>query len=482
MLFNSFEFLIFFSLVTTLYFILPNRFRWFMILVASCLFYMNFIPIYITILGLTILVDYFAGIKIEQTQGAIKKGWLIFSIITTCAILFVFKYYNFFITNYNDLLGLLHIDNKIDKLNIILPIGLSFHTFQSLSYVIEVYRGNQKAEKNFGIYSLYVMFYPQLVAGPIERPQNLLYQFHSEHKFNYDDAKKGLILMAWGLFKKSVIADRVSLYVDFIYNDPTHHHGAPIWLATYLFAIQIYCDFSGYSDMAIGAARIMGYKLMTNFNRPYFSKSIDEFWKRWHISLSTWFKDYVYIPLGGNRVIKWRWYYNLLITFLLSGFWHGASWTYVIWGGLNGLYLVMAIQFKPFREWLTKTFGLSKSIFINKIVNIAITFNLICFTWVFFRAKTIQDAKIILKGAIQFSKDEGSKIFQHSFDAKYFAFISVFLLLMTVIEWNLRNGTDFPTKVSQLKNTYRWALYLGMIIVIMIFGNFGSREFIYFQF
>ena len=216
MLFNSFEFLIFFSLVTTLYFILPNRFRWFMILVASCLFYMNFIPIYITILGLTILVDYFAGIKIEQTQGAIKKGWLIFSIITTCAILFVFKYYNFFITNYNDLLGLLHIDNKIDKLNIILPIGLSFHTFQSLSYVIEVYRGNQKAEKNFGIYSLYVMFYPQLVAGPIERPQNLLYQFHSEHKFNYDDAKKGLILMAWGLFKKSVIADRVSLYVDFI--------------------------------------------------------------------------------------------------------------------------------------------------------------------------------------------------------------------------------------------------------------------------
>src|SRR5678815_1064118 len=226
------------------------------------------------------------------------------------------------------------ISNPVPFLKIILPIGLSFHTFQAMSYTIEVYRGNQKAERNFGIYALYVMFYPQLVAGPIERPQNLLHQFYENHKFDYERVVNGLKLILWGFFKKLVIADRLALYVGAVYNNPTHHTGLSFIMATIFFAFQIYCDFSGYSDIAIGAAKVMGFKLMTNFNRPYFARSISEFWKRWHISLSTWFKDYLYISLGGNRVSVPRWYFNLFIVFLVSGLWHGANWTYIIWGCL----------------------------------------------------------------------------------------------------------------------------------------------------
>ncbi|HEX2936722.1 MAG TPA: MBOAT family O-acyltransferase [Bacteroidales bacterium] len=348
---------------------------------------MAFVPIYILILGFTIVIDYFAGIYIENAEKGRRKLLLIFSLIANIGVLAVFKYYNFLNENLSFLMHGFGLANPIPHLSILLPIGLSFHTFQAMSYTIEVYRGHQKAERHFGIYSLYVMFFPQLVAGPIERPQNLLHQFREKYDFEYQRVVDGLKLMLWGLFKKLVIADRLATYVDAVYNYPDQHTGMSLIVATILFAFQIYCDFSGYSDMAIGAAKILGFKLMTNFNRPYLSRSISEFWKRWHISLSTWFKDYLYISLGGNRVSVPRWYFNLFIVFLISGLWHGANWTYIIWGALNGFYLIFAIVSQPFRDKVNKLTGLKNVPVLFHISQILITFSLSCFAWIFFQGK-----------------------------------------------------------------------------------------------
>src|ERR1035437_2524256 len=393
MLFNSFHFLIFFVIVTSLYFAVPYNKRWLLLLISSCYFYMAFVPIYILILGFTIVIDYFAGIYIENAEGRRRKLFLIFSLIANIGVLAVFKYYNFLNHNFSFLLHGFGLTNPILYLSILLPIGLSFHTFQAMSYTIEVYRGNQKAERHFGIYSLYVMFYPQLVAGPIERPQNLLHQFREKHDFDYDRVTSGLRLMAWGLFKKVVIADRLAIVVDSVYNNPQQHNSLSLVIATVFFSFQIFCDFSGYSDMAIGAARIMGFKLMTNFNKPYQSKSIHEFWKRWHISLSSWFKDYLYISLGGNRVTIPRWYLNLFIVFLISGLWHGANWTFVIWGALHGFYLVFSLITKDFRKKINKMFFLDKILFLPALT----TFGLVAFAWIFFRADNVYTAIYISK-------------------------------------------------------------------------------------
>ncbi|HET6224970.1 MAG TPA: MBOAT family O-acyltransferase, partial [Bacteroidia bacterium] len=351
MLFNSAQFLFFFPLVTILFFLLKSNYRWALLLAASCYFYMFFRPVYILILFFTIIVDYYAGIFIERAKDPkTRRLYLIISIISNVSILAVFKYFNFLNENITGLAELIGLHNPIPYLTILLPIGLSFHTFQAMSYTIEVYRGNQRAERHFGIYSLYVMFYPQLVAGPIERPQNILHQFHEKQVFSYERAANGLNQMAYGMFKKVVIADRLAEYVNAIYGNPQHYSTLPIIIATLFFSIQIYCDFSGYSDIAIGAAKVMGYDLMENFNRPYLSTTISEFWTRWHISLSTWFKDYVYIPLGGNRTTKIKWYRNLIIVFLLSGLWHGASWNFIIWGALHSFYLVFGLMTIHYRK------------------------------------------------------------------------------------------------------------------------------------
>jgi len=353
---------------------------------------MAFVPIYIFILGFTILVDYFAGIYIENTGGKRRKMFLIFSLVANIGVLAIFKYYNFLNQNFSYLMHGFGLTNPFPFLSILLPIGLSFHTFQAMSYTIEVYRGNQPAERHFGIYSLYVMFYPQLVAGPIERPQNLIHQFRERYDFDYQTVVQGLKLMLWGFFMKIVIADRLAIYVNAVYNNPEHHNGTTLILATILFAIQIYCDFAGYSSIAIGVAKIMGFKLMTNFNRPYLSRNISEFWKRWHISLSTWFKDYFYISLGGNRVRVPRWYLNLFLVFLVSGLWHGANWTFIIWGALNGFYLVFAIITKDIRFKFNQIIGLNKFPKIYNFVQILLTFLLSSFAWIFFRANTVGDA------------------------------------------------------------------------------------------
>ena len=475
MLFNSIHFFAFFILVTTTYFVLPHRFRWFLLLASSCYFYMAFLPIYILILGFTIVIDYFAGIWLEETSGKKRRLFLILSLVANIGVLAVFKYYNFLNGNLSTLLNSIGYHNHIPNLSILLPIGLSFHTFQAMSYTIEVYRGNQKAERNFGIYSLYVMFYPQLVAGPIERPQNLLHQFYEEHYFEVERIIDGLKMMLWGFFKKLVIADRLALFVNAVYNNPDHHTGTTLVVATLFFAFQIYCDFSGYSDIAIGAAKVMGFKLMTNFNRPYFSRSISEFWKRWHISLSTWFKDYLYISLGGNRVSVKRIYFNLFFVFAVSGLWHGANWTFIVWGALNGFYLVFSIVSKKLRESIHKVLLLDRIPRIHNAIKIFSTFVLACISWVFFRANSMSDAFLVLKRSFT-----GGKMYTE--DMSLLANSGFAILLLLILEIKREYYADKKTVFSSGNLYVRSLAYSFVIALILLFGVFDGGQFIYFQF
>jgi alginate O-acetyltransferase complex protein AlgI len=393
MLFNSFEFLVFFPIVTMLYYVLPHKLRWGMLLAASCAFYMFFIPKYILILFFTILIDYVAGIMIEKS-GRHKKAFLVISIIANVGVLAFFKYFNFFNDNVKELADLIGWNYSVKGLEFILPIGLSFHTFQAMSYTIEVYRGNQKAERNIGIYSLYVMFYPQLVAGPIERPQNILHQFYEKHDFNYEAVKNGLLLMGWGLLKKVVVADRLAEFVNPVFNNPHQYQGYQLIIATVFFLFQIYCDFSGYSDIALGSARVMGFKLMTNFNFPFASRSVTEFWRRWHISLSTWFNDYVFTPMitslrdWGKFAIA----FGLFITFFLSGFWHGAGWNFIIYGCMHGLALIYEFYTKKQRK---KLFSKLPDI-VNNNLSILFTLIFVGISWIFFRAQNATEGFYII--------------------------------------------------------------------------------------
>jgi len=434
-----------------------------------------FIPIYILILAVTIIIDYFAGIQIEVSNGRDKRFYLILSIISTCLVLFVFKYFNFFTVNFNELARFLDWNYSIETLSLILPIGLSFHTFQSLSYVIEVYRGHQKAERHFGIYSLYVMFYPQLVAGPIERPQNLLHQFYEEHHFDYTMIRDGFILILWGMFKKVVIADRLSVYVDAVYSNASQHNGVTLLVATIFFAFQIYCDFSGYSEIAIGTAKVMGFKLMQNFNRPYFAKNIAEFWKRWHISLSTWFKDYLYISLGGNRVSVPHWHFNLFFTFLVSGLWHGANWTYIAWGALNGLYLIVENISNSYRRRITRIIGLTKYPIMHTYLKMLITFALTCVAWVFFRAANISDACLILKKIFS----EPGPLFTGGFKDIIYGVFGIFFLI-GFDYWS--RGKHVDVFIGSKHYATRWTIYVYMVMSILTMGVFNASQFIYFQF
>ncbi|CAD6879868.1 Probable poly(beta-D-mannuronate) O-acetylase (EC 2.3.1.-) [Methylomonas albis] len=478
MLFNSWLFFVFFPIVTILYFITPFKYRWLVLLASSCVFYMAFVPVYLLILAATIIIDYFAAIQIEQSEGHIRNRWLLISIVFTCLILFFFKYYDFFTWNVNKLAEIFKLDLSIAALHLLLPIGLSFHTFQSLSYVIEVYRGNQKSERHFGIYALYVMFYPQLVAGPIERPQNLLHQFHDEHRFNYNDVVSGLRLMAWGLFKKAVIADRLARFVSPIYDNPEGFDGGLLMVATLFFSFQVYCDFSGYSDMARGAARVMGFKLMLNFDRPYASTSLSEFWRRWHISLSTWLRDYVYEPTAMG--LRDRGMYGivvaLLLTFLISGFWHGASWTFVIWGLLHGIGLSLEVVFAKKRKKLSKIIPA----FLFKAIMLGLTFSFVNFTYIFFRAESLSDAFIIIKQILMwiFSLDHFSSVFNEN------DFVSncLFILFLIVAQY-------FYVRINLEELFQKCAWWLRMFIyqvAVACIAFWGvwlqGQSFIYFQF
>jgi alginate O-acetyltransferase complex protein AlgI len=476
MLFNSFHFLIFFIFVTSLYFVLPYQKRWLLLLISSCYFYMAFVPIYILILGVTIVIDYFAGIYIENSEGKRRKRFLIFSLIANIGVLAVFKYYNFLNYNFSFLMRGFGMTNPIPYLSILLPIGLSFHTFQAMSYTIEVYRGNQKAERHFGIYSLYVMFYPQLVAGPIERPQNILHQFREKYDFDYERVVDGLKLMLWGFFKKLVIADRLAIYVNTVYNNTQHHNGSTFILASIFFAFQLYCDFSGYSDIAIGSAKVMGFKLMTNFNRPFFARNTSELWKRWHISLTTWFNDYLYFPLGGSRVSIPRWYFNLFFVFLISGLWHGANWTYIIWGALNGFYLVFSIVTQEYRNKINRLTGIEKIPWLNHLLQVLTTFILFCFSCIFIRANNVTDAFTIIRKISTF----GNSIFIENPSVMIYSFLSILILLFVELKQEFYKGKfSFFSNKSWLVRNLSYAI---LIIIILLIGVFDGGEFIYFQF
>ncbi|MCW3118465.1 MAG: rane-bound O-acyltransferase family protein [Chitinophagaceae bacterium] len=479
MLFNSFQFLIFFPVVTFLYFLIPHKWRWLHLLIASCVFYMAFIPVYILILFFTIIIDYIAGIMIGNAEGKKKKAYLALSIIANVGVLAIFKYYNFFISNINDLLHNLNIQiHDLPYLNILLPIGLSFHTFQAMSYTIEVYRGNQKPERHFGIYALYVMFYPQLVAGPIERPQNMLHQFHEKHEFDLTNISSGLKTMLWGFFMKLVVADRLALYVNSVYNNVDQHNGPTLILATLFFSFQIYCDFAGYSLIAIGSAKTMGFNLMTNFRRPYFSKSISEFWSRWHISLSTWFRDYLYISLGGSRVSIPRWYFNLFFVFLVSGFWHGANWTFVIWGALNGFYLIFAAMTQKWRESVNHTIRLDRVPWLMNVIRVITTFLLCAFAWIFFRANNVSDAFTIVEKIFT----TPGKIFVTPGNKSIFIYGVFGLTLLWLYEYKKEffDG-KFPVLTNR-KIYVRYISYIALVAIILLFGVLDGGQFIYFQF
>jgi alginate O-acetyltransferase complex protein AlgI len=480
MLFNSIQFLIFFVVVTTIYFLLPNRWRWLHLLIASCIFYAYFIPIYILILFFTIIIDYIAGIMIENAHGPKRKWFLVMSLVANVGVLAVFKYYNFFIDNVNVLLESFHLSAGpgLSHLGIILPIGLSFHTFQAMSYTIEVYRGHEKAERHFGIYSLYVMFYPQLVAGPIERPQNVLHQFHENHEFDFTRVVTGLQRILWGLFKKVVVSDVVATYVNSIYNNYELNTGFTLIFATAMFAIQIYCDFSGYSDIALGTARVMGYELMENFKLPYFSKSISEFWKRWHISLSTWFRDYLYISMGGNRVSTGRRYFNLWFTFLISGLWHGASWNFIIWGAIHGTYLIVGVWTKAIRRRLSNAVGLTEGSWPDKIVNVACTFALASLAWVFFRANTFHQATSIIAG--MFAPEHWLNL--RIQDTGVFAAMLFGISILFAVEFLYLRRHQIED-ISPERGWLRPVVVSTVLLLLLVqFGVSEGDQFIYFQF
>lgn len=479
MLFNSLEFAIFFPIVATMYFILPQRLRTPHLLVSSCIFYMAFIPAYIAILALTIAIDYTAGIYLGKVAGRARSWLLAASVIATCLVLFVFKYFYFFTNNAIGLAGLFGWQLSGPSIEIILPIGLSFHTFQSLSYVIEVYRGRQKAELNFVTYATYVMFFPQLVAGPIERPQNLLHQFYERHNFDYARVTAGLKRMAWGFFKKLVIADRLALYVNDAYAHPQKLNGLQLTLATIFFAYQIYCDFSGYSDIAIGSARVLGFKLMENFEKPYHALTISEFWRRWHISLSTWFRDYVYIPMGGSRFGERRHFASLVVTFGISGLWHGANWTYVFWGLLNAIYLIVGNLSKGARNRTFGLIGMDEGTWPRRLTMWASTFLLTCAGWVLFRANTMADAWYILTHfAIGWDFE---RISTEQFLLRQMPVAIAGISLLEAVQL-LQNRVSLSAILAQLPPAPRWAMYASAVIVTIMFGIFRKTQFIYFQF
>ncbi len=492
MLFNSASFLIFFPMVLAFYFAIPHRFRWSLLLFGSYYFYMCWKPEYVVLIVISTIIDYYSGIQMgKREEKAKRRPFLLLSLAANLGLLFSFKYFNFFSESVREAFNYFNVFYDVPTFDLLLPVGISFYTFQTLSYSIEVYNGRQSPERHLGIFALYVSFFPQLVAGPIERSTNLLPQFSKRQVYDYDRVVDGLKIMLWGLFKKVVIADRLAFYVDAIYNQPGEYQGLSVLVATYFFAFQIYCDFSGYSDMAIGAAKVMGFDLMENFRRPYFSKSIAEFWRRWHISLSTWFRDYVYIPLGGNRVVKWRWYYNLMVVFVVSGLWHGANWTFVVWGGLHGFYLVFSIMTADVRARLLgrlrlesmpalRAAGVRMSPSMVKWMQVFVTFHLVLLAWIFFRANNISEAFLLL-GQI-FSWNEASTVLTiPGFGVR--EMVTSFLVIGVLLVVHLvERRQNFREYLAQRSVWVRTSVYAGCVVAIAVLGKFDAKQFIYFQF
>lgn len=471
MVFNSFEFLLFFPIVCFIYYLLgKNRYRNPFLLVASYYFYMNWQPIYAVLILTSTVLSYVCGLLVEKHAGARKRqqAFLVAGLVLNFGILFTFKYFNFVNESLFCLMSYCGLRWPVPNLDVLLPVGISFYTFQAVGYSIDVYRGTIRAERNFFTYALFVSFFPQLVAGPIERAKNLLPQFHEEHAFDEDNVREGFKLMVWGYFMKLCVADVLSPYVDAVYNNVPEHNGTSMLLATLFFTIQIYCDFAGYSSIAIGAARVMGYRLMDNFRQPYFALDIKEFWKRWHISLSTWFMDYLYIPLGGNRVPYPRLLLNLAITFLVSGIWHGANWTFLLWGGVHAMYQVGSNMFRKF------VYAPKYDVWWSRVLGTFSCFVAVAFAWIFFRANDISDAFTII---VKIFCDRGPLFV----DMAIFVYGMVGIALLIIKDVRERFGIGLRYMHSKYV-AVRYAAVVGLISYILLFGALTSGNFIYFQF
>ena len=490
MLFNSAHFLVFFPIVILINFVLPQRVRFYWLLAASYYFYMSWNPKYIVLLIFSTAVTYASGRLLERFSGtAVRKLVVAMSFLLNLGVLFYFKYVGMAADILVKVLAKLHVSLTVPSFDVVLPVGISFFTFQALSYTVDVYRGEIYAEKNIFRYALYVSFFPQLVAGPIERSKNLLKQLAVPKPFDFERARDGFLLMLWGYFLKLVLADRIAIVVNTVYNHHTEYQGWYFIVATVLFAFQIYCDFAGYSTIAIGAAKILGVRLMENFDAPYTAQSVAEFWRRWHISLTSWFRDYLYIPLGGNRKGKLRKNANRLIVFLASGLWHGASIHFVVWGGINGLYQIIGETLMPLRERLVKLLRLNPESFGFRLYKTAVTFVLVDLSWVYFRADGFRTANMIVRSIVTASNPwillDGS-LLELGLDSNNFSLMMFAILLLLMVDIAKRFGITIREKIAAQDYLFRWLFIASAIVFILIFGVWGpgysAANFIYFQF
>lgn len=497
MLFNSIQFMIFFPIIVLLYFAVPHRFRNVLLLIASYYFYMCWNARYALLLAFSTLITYFVGRLIgmisaeeeDKQRIILRKIFVGVGFTINLSILFFFKYTDFLVNNINVVLENLGVELVEIPFDIVLPVGISFYIFQALGYTMDVYRGDVPVEKNLIKYAVFVSFFPQLVAGPIERSSNLLKQFDEKHYFEYQRVKNGLLMMAWGLFQKIVLADRIAILVDKVYNYPQYYQGFEIMLATIFFAIQVYCDFAGYSNIAIGASQVMGFHLMENFNCPYFARTVADFWRRWHISLTTWFRDYLYFPLGGSRCDKKKNYRNIMIVFLVSGLWHGANWTYVIWGGLNGLYQVIGKMFGGVRKKLCEKANIDVATFSHKILQWVVTFVLVDFAWVFFRAKDIKTAFILIRRMFSFFNPWvlfNGGLYNLGLNRLEFWITMLGIFTLLVVDYLHYKGIHIRMELAKQGVWFRWLTYTITVFSLLIFGiygpNYDASAFIYFQF
>ena len=489
MLFNSIDFAIFFPLAFITYWLVAGnkKIRNVHILFSSYFFYGWWDWRFLFLIATSSIVDFYIGQRIYHTENKKKKKkLLLISLFVNLGFLIYFKYTNFFIETLVDSFKLFGKDLEISTLQIILPVGISFYTFQTLSYTIDIYRGQLKPTKDWLAFFAFVSFFPQLVAGPIERASHLLPQFFKTYNFNYKQVKSGLLLILYGLIKKMIIADRAAILVNEVYNNPSSYKGYEVVIATFLFAFQIYCDFSAYTDIARGAGRTLGFDLMKNFDSPYFSKSITEFWRRWHISLSTWFRDYVYIPLGGSRKGRYKTYLNLFIVFVISGLWHGAAMTFIVWGAIHGLIIVFEKATSKTRLKNLNRVGLSLSNLTGKLVFMTTTFVIVCFAWIFFRANSFSEATLLIKNTfvnnyIVFFND---KIYELGLKENEFKILFISILILIGFEI-LQKRRNFTRILSFQPLIFRWSFYVVSVIILIIFGIYGDNdtsEFIYFQF
>jgi alginate O-acetyltransferase complex protein AlgI len=538
MLFNSYKFIIFFVVVVVSFFALPHRFRWLFLLAVSYFYYMCWDPKYALLILTTTIVVYGMAILMHGKPQRVKKLCVAASLIINLGILFIFKYFNFFSSSLKELFTLFGFSYNVPAFTLLLPVGISFYTFQALSYTIDVYRGTREPERHLGIFALYVSFFPVILSGPIERSTTLMPQFYKEMAPDYSRMADGLKLIAWGAFQKLVIADRLTTYVNQVYGNPQAVTGLPLLFGTYIFVLQVYCDFAGYTDIAIGSAQVLGFKLIPNFRRPFFAQTLGEFWRRWHISLISWFRDYLYIPLGGNRVLPIRFYFNMMLVFSLSGLWHGAQWTFVIWGAMNGVILIISRMSEKLRNAVRETlfsgiakipaaayfvlcvlaaalalFGkptgvatgdgarISASAFavfalvlgglrvkgvpyvrfvlvVKKLMMILITFHLFILGAVFFRARSVADALYVIT---HFPGTNFGQLMM-SYDVVQFLLMILLVVFLLVIHYIQETRGSIRELLKQRPAWIRWALYFFLCSSILLFGVRGSQQFVYFQF